>query len=465
MPPLSVAELLSISDALVSKIGAGSFADSQAVRIKSYRVPVQRQQEYDTESDNDFLNSFYFKELADLSKQTRHGNIGRGLSCLLDGVPSKSAIEHRVDVRESDSFVVEHLAPDRFPKGRWPSEINHPLYFSQQLASNVALSNLMDAAGLFSINGPPGTGKTTLVRDLIASVIVARAERLARLRKPGDAFLRTESWTYGRYQRNMHVLREDLTGFEIVIASSNNGAVENVTLEIPAKSAIADQFIDDDLYFADFAEQLLQRDAWALLSARLGNMSNGREFISRFWYGPERFKKNGSKSGSLLEAGFLGYLTEQANSSVSWSDAVKAFKAKQKAEARLRAERQQVYDAIAQRDELQREWEARTTDLEAIKGQHATLDAQAKHTENVVSAFDASIVALKQQRQEHRQLSPGFWVIVFTWGKALREWRERDLSLVRKLEEVEARRAEIAERHVSQLKLVKAAGSACTKLS
>lgn len=458
IPPLSVAELLAISDALVSKIGATSFADSHAIRIKSYRVTVQLQQEAETESENDFLNSFYLNELADLSKQLRNGNAGRGLRCLLDGVPPKKEIEHRIDTRESDTFVLDNLAPDRFPKGRWPSDPGHPLYFSQQLASSIALSNLMDAAGLFSINGPPGTGKTTLIRDLVASIVVARAERLAQLKRPGDAFAHTESWAYGRYQRNMHVLREDLLGFEIVIASSNNGAVENVTLEIPARTAIADQFVDDDLYFADFAEQLLQRDAWALLSARLGNMSNGREFISRFWYGPERFKKDGSRTGSpLLEAGFLGYLTEQTDASVSWSDAVHTFEARRSTEARLRAERQQVYDAIMRRDKLQRELETRTADLKAIKDQQATLDEQAKHTEKVVITFDASIASLKQQRLEHRQLSPGFWVIVFTWGRALREWREQDLSWMRKIEEVEVRRMEIAERHVRQLQLVKAA--------
>ncbi len=46
---------------------------------------------------------------------------------------------------------------------------------AQQAAIGVAMGHLRDRAGIVSINGPPGTGKTTLLRDIIAEVVVELA--------------------------------------------------------------------------------------------------------------------------------------------------------------------------------------------------------------------------------------------------------------------------------------------------
>ena len=63
---------------------------------------------------------------------------------------------------------------------------------------------------------------------------------------------------------------KDLTGFEIVVASSNNGAVENVTLEIPGRAAVDESWLAEVDYFADIGERLIEqvglgyggREAW-----------------------------------------------------------------------------------------------------------------------------------------------------------------------------------------------------------
>ncbi|MFP3561912.1 hypothetical protein SB861_66655, partial [Paraburkholderia sp. SIMBA_049] len=59
----------------------------------------------------------------------------------------------------------------------------------QQLAVNTILSTLANGKGLLGVNGPPGTGKTTLLRDLIAAIITSRADVLATLRRASDGFM------------------------------------------------------------------------------------------------------------------------------------------------------------------------------------------------------------------------------------------------------------------------------------
>lgn len=42
----------------------------------------------------------------------------------------------------------------------------------QQIAINIAISEKDRKEKIFSVNGPPGTGKTTLLKEIIASNVV-----------------------------------------------------------------------------------------------------------------------------------------------------------------------------------------------------------------------------------------------------------------------------------------------------
>src|SRR5699024_5598800 len=99
--------------------------------------------------------------------------------------------------------------------------------------------------------------------DVLAGNVVERARRLASLYRPEDAFTQTtHRWTTADgYSRRVRQLREDLTGFEMVVTSANNAAVENVTSEIPARTAIAEEWWAEADYFADIATAILRATA------------------------------------------------------------------------------------------------------------------------------------------------------------------------------------------------------------
>ena len=175
------------------------------------------------------------------------------------------------------------------------------LALSQQFAVNEIMDRLAHSAGLVAVNGPPGTGKTTMLRDVIAAIVVERAVRLADLPDPGTAFdaTRPYRWQSGKMTHWITPLIPELAGFEIVVASSNNGAVENVTTEIPGPGGIGSlwrQSADGVDYFTSTARLVHGEGAWAMVAARLGKMKHRRAFTKSFWWGSP-----GRKDGCMVD--------------------------------------------------------------------------------------------------------------------------------------------------------------------
>jgi hypothetical protein len=121
-----------------------------------------------------------------------------------------------------------------------------------------------------------------VLRDLIAAVVVERAAHLAKLARVEDAFAGETRWKVGKFHRVISTWKDEFRGFEIVVASTNNGAVENATLEIPGKDAVDPLWLGHSDYFPNFATRLIDQPAWAMVAARLGNKKNRNDFVSRF---------------------------------------------------------------------------------------------------------------------------------------------------------------------------------------
>jgi hypothetical protein len=134
---------------------------------------------------------------------------------------------------------------------------------------------------------------------------VKRAERLCTLKAPNDAFsrrLEIKGSDFPAWQ-----ILDTLRGFEMVVASSNNGAVENVTEELPTMKAIADCWQEQALHFREVADAILAPEdqpdvagiCWGLIAAALGKKENRSNFADRFWNGwkmsPARFTPSKAK--------------------------------------------------------------------------------------------------------------------------------------------------------------------------
>ncbi len=350
---LTVADLAAITRWVAEQLGVDDVLEPTEIWVKSFQVPSKRANEV---SSDEFINSFYAKDLELVAGELLSGNMGAALTSYLCEVTNDD-LNRRIDVRKEPHVLLRSLTPRMMPLGRWPSDPAHPLTLSQQFAINQILCGMGDPAssGLYSVNGPPGTGKTTMLRDLIAALVVERATRLARLPNPRAAFQSDENarrWPCldGPYQRTIVPLVADLTGFEMVVASSNNGAVENITLEVPSVDAIDGEAFPDADYLSEPATRLAGEPCWGAIAARLGRRSNRGDFVQRFWWGPTERAAEQADAEPRGLSDILGELKNSASDTavevLSWDDAVARFDAAVAEVARLTEERQTVADIL-----------------------------------------------------------------------------------------------------------------------
>lgn len=260
--PLTWRDLLDVSRTLRDELGIPEdlwTVAPCAVRVVRTEPP-----------QGELLSSFHIGDLVRIEREAK--SLPAAAAAYLGVAPPRRPWDALND-RASLSALLD---PALFPLGRWPGPGLHPLTLLQQGAVNFIARDLA-AGGLAAINGPPGTGKTTLLRDIVAQVMVGRAEQLAAIDDPSK-----------------QPIGADLMDYAIVVASSNNAAVENVSLELPLRGKALDESMwgDDGLTYFDrtathvlgLAQDAPAADrAWGLIAAKLGNTKNRSEFFRRFW--------------------------------------------------------------------------------------------------------------------------------------------------------------------------------------
>ena len=235
------------------------------------------------ESNADILNSFYIEDLERVITSYEKGDYRKTFKDYLSACLNKDFVHS--DLSLHPDILRESLIPENYPDGCWPSPYSASLM--QQFAVNTVYKELSGEKqeGLFSVNGPPGTGKTTLLRDIIAAILVKRAKNMVRFNDPAKAFRKIgEVQVSEKYTPFIYEPDPSICDGGIVVTSSNNGEVENISKELPLKSEVKG-YSDLVGYFRQVSEECLDEKYWGIIAAVLGNKENQRKLIGCIWNG------------------------------------------------------------------------------------------------------------------------------------------------------------------------------------
>lgn len=267
------------------------FNNAFAKLIKKYSLDLEKcrmKVSDNLKSDNTYLHSFFIKEL-EKAKNADSETLNKYLlGAENEKLKNRIVLDSRKDKENynPDAFY-EILQPKNYPLARFPSNLDYALSLMQQVALNLVTG--YDDEQMRSVNGPPGTGKTTLLKDVFAQLIVDQAYEITNLK-------------YKRITDNIHYCDKSKVGIGkvpksiadkgIVVASSNNTAVQNIVNELPLCKEIDDTF-SKEIREADYFWKISNSESHTKSKK---TKENERVIEDKFW---GLFSKEGGKKQNM----------------------------------------------------------------------------------------------------------------------------------------------------------------------
>lgn len=313
------------------------------------------------ETDATNLHSFFVNDL-----QKAKSVQSKNLNDYLTGNNSnrKDLDSRSTSPKFNRHIFVDILQPKNYPLSRFPSNIQFAPSFMQQVAINLSIG--YDSNNMRSVNGPPGTGKTTLLKDIFSELLLKQSYEIIQLKNKKIAGNdETVYWESGSYKASIGVLPSQIAENGIIVASSNNGAVKNIVDELPLISEI-DESLAKDLkeidYFKDISNSKVSTKWVKENGKNIEKLESEKNSEEKFW---GLFSLEGGRKENMdyIITALKHVIEDLKTNYISDDDVYNEFEKKYKEALSYRDKRQKLSDKIFSVDRFEYELISKKSDF------------------------------------------------------------------------------------------------------